>query len=1004
MEGAPQSLDPEELLAHAGWVRTLAVALVGESRADDLAQQTMLRAMERPPRHRKNLRGWLGAVARNFAINATRKESRRRELLGKREYEDKRDMALAGGDSSLPAAPDDLLGKSEAHTQVISALMDLKDPGRHLLMLRFFEDLSPTEIAQRHNMKPSTVRVQLMRALDELRLLMKTRHGGDGMAPCLAILTPALAPKIVIATTVAGSGLFAGSGASVLVLGGILTAMAVGVYLWEQPGTPTADPFGVVATAGSDESEHDSEPALVVVDHGVSGAPQRVSATPARLRLAVHDQAGSPLSATLIRFHRLGSTLGFISTNPDGLAELPAGQGDALLQLSAQDHAPWLARVELGAAEHNFVLPRGALLAGKVELDETIQPGTFLALSADTPLYREDTEEFAWLGELDPRYASYRNFLVSVQSDGSFQFEGLPDGWTGTLASLDPHYKVDDRGLDDRVDGKLRIAAPARDLRVSLLPVPQISGRILMPEGTNGGLLNIQMGSAHTTAILGPGGRFEILQDPTRVENLELVVQTPEGYFGRFAFDHLPPDGDLGELELEPLPVTRLKVQDEAGQILHGASVWGIESKFLVRAPGMNPRLIDALGLDNPVGGDAQELVVTLQKSNLLDLRVLGPDGEVAPGAAQNLQIRLEAKQGLLSGSPMLDREFQPLTGTLLASSVSDFGIVQADFRPDAQGSLLLPGIRPAAQIFLTVRSASGKFLLRQTLPTMPAVGVLQHGVTLPVAPRSFQGQVIDPQGRAVAGAKLLLRNADSAGEFESVGVLQTSTDLQGRFVYPQIYSEMVQLRITAAGAAMWSDPAYTLPPSSQDAVLRLAAGRTLDLQVLASDGSVVQHFTATAALPELGAVAPGFFHAQSNAEGQLRLSGLPIQELELKIQAEGWTYLLRAPQGESQVTYTLPPRGVLQVSAEEILADLNQVGALADLDPEAPTMVVRLEHLDQGIETILNGGREILHLPAGEWRASVLLAPRSADAEPQILASRRFELSAGLQYDLRMN
>jgi RNA polymerase sigma factor (sigma-70 family) len=1004
MEGAPQSLDPEELLAHAGWVRTLAVALVGESRADDLAQQTMLRAMERPPRHRKNLRGWLGAVARNFAINATRKESRRRELLGKREYEDKRDMALAGGDSSLPAAPDELLGKSEAHTQVISALMDLKDPGRHLLMLRFFEDLSPTEIAKRHNMKPSTVRVQLMRALDELRLLMKTRHGGDGMAPCLAILTPSLAPKVVITATAAGSGLLVGSGASALILGGILTAMAVGVYLWEQPGTPTVDPFGEVATAGSDESERDSEPALVVADHGVSGVPQRVSAAPARLRLAVHDEAGSPLAATLIRFHRQGSTLGFISTNPDGLAQLPAAQGNALLQLSALDHAPWLARVELDAAEHDFVLPRGALLAGQVQLDQAIKPGTFLALSSDTPLYREDTDEFAWLDQLDPRYASYRNFLVSVQVDGTFQFEGLPDGWTGTLSSLDPRYRVDDRGLDDLVDGKLRISAPSHDLRVSLKPVPRISGRILMPDGSSGGQMNIQMAGARTSATLGPEGWFEILQDPAQVETLEFIVQTPEGYFGRFTYDRLPPDGELGELELDPLPLTRLNVQDESGQTLHGASVLGIESQFLVRAPGMNPRLIDTLGLDNAVSGDAQELVVTLQKSNLLDLRIVGLDGLVTPDAAQNLQIRLEAKQGLFSGSQTLDREFRPLMGNLFASSVSEFGIVQADFRPDGQGSLLLPGVHVGAQILLTVRSAGGKILLRQALPNMPASGVLQHSLQLSQAPRSFEGQVIDAQGRAVADAKLLLRHTVSADDVEDGGFLQTSTDLQGRFVFPQVYSELVQLRISAAGSAMWSQAEYTLPPVGLEATLQLDAGRTLDLRLLASDGAYVQRYTAAAAQLGLGDAAPGYFHAQSNAEGQLRLSGLPVSELELKIQAEGWTYLLRAPQGESQLTYTLPVRGVLQVSAEEILADLQQDSALTAFDLVGSNLIVRLEHGDQGIETVLNRGHETLHLPAGEWRASVLLVPQSAGAEPQLLASRRFELSAGLQFDLRMN
>ena len=51
MAGNPEALDPQLLLAQTDWVRDLARRLVRDSwRADDVAQETLLAAMTRPPR------------------------------------------------------------------------------------------------------------------------------------------------------------------------------------------------------------------------------------------------------------------------------------------------------------------------------------------------------------------------------------------------------------------------------------------------------------------------------------------------------------------------------------------------------------------------------------------------------------------------------------------------------------------------------------------------------------------------------------------------------------------------------------------------------------------------------------------------------------------------------------------------------------------------------------------------------------------------------------------
>ncbi len=55
--------DPEVLAQHAAFARSIARGLLGDADlADDVAQESMLAALRRPPRGKP--RTWLGAVAR----------------------------------------------------------------------------------------------------------------------------------------------------------------------------------------------------------------------------------------------------------------------------------------------------------------------------------------------------------------------------------------------------------------------------------------------------------------------------------------------------------------------------------------------------------------------------------------------------------------------------------------------------------------------------------------------------------------------------------------------------------------------------------------------------------------------------------------------------------------------------------------------------------------------------------------------------------------------------
>jgi len=70
----------DELLAHAGWLRGLASALIADpAEVDDLVQDTWLAAVSHPPSADRPPRAWLARVITNLAHNRRRSTEHRIE-------------------------------------------------------------------------------------------------------------------------------------------------------------------------------------------------------------------------------------------------------------------------------------------------------------------------------------------------------------------------------------------------------------------------------------------------------------------------------------------------------------------------------------------------------------------------------------------------------------------------------------------------------------------------------------------------------------------------------------------------------------------------------------------------------------------------------------------------------------------------------------------------------------------------------------------------------------
>src|SRR5262245_43545015 len=144
METPPVAI--ETLLEHRAWVRGLARLLAaGPADADDLEQEAWVAGLRRE-RSPESPRGWLAGVLRRQAARAHREAGRR----GRRERAASRPEAVS------PTA--EVVERTETHRRLVDAVLALAEPYRTTVLLRFFEDLPPREVARRMEAPVETVR------------------------------------------------------------------------------------------------------------------------------------------------------------------------------------------------------------------------------------------------------------------------------------------------------------------------------------------------------------------------------------------------------------------------------------------------------------------------------------------------------------------------------------------------------------------------------------------------------------------------------------------------------------------------------------------------------------------------------------------------------------------------------------------------------------------------------------------------------------------------------
>ncbi len=171
----PDQID-ELLSSRQGLVRLARRLVRDDQTAQDIAQDALVVGLTGAGAAKTSLGPWLSGVAKNMARRELRSDERRR----------RREQARAKRERV--ASTESLALRAEAQRRVLAALAELDEPFRSMLLLRYFEELSPKRIAAHTGVPLATVKSRLHRGLTRMRAALDERHeeGRRGWALPLA--------------------------------------------------------------------------------------------------------------------------------------------------------------------------------------------------------------------------------------------------------------------------------------------------------------------------------------------------------------------------------------------------------------------------------------------------------------------------------------------------------------------------------------------------------------------------------------------------------------------------------------------------------------------------------------------------------------------------------------------------------------------------------------------------------------------------------------------------
>lgn len=575
MEPTVSPLDADRLASQTEWLRRLARRLVRDrDLAEDVVQETLLVALQRPPREattESGLRAWLTGVAQNLA-RMTRRSEGRRSL---------RESKYATSRTTTGPAIDDVVERAVQARKLVDAVLALDEPYRSAVLLAYEEQLSAAEIAKRMKVSPEAARKRVSRGLARLRARISKQEGNDGSSWLSGLAVLCHEPKI-------GPWLWVGGLTVTTKFSAIVATCALVLFVGLWSLGDRNDELSVTA-----DSEVDAAAPTLVTTPSLP-EPEPIEGSATEQRTAIASEAPTATSAErVVRGHVLltdditpvsGARLRRADGGPHGSTVAPPGevlattdaQGSFEFVVAPDASKEWLAGGIWAQHEEVFDIHIDATdlpLTGEQPLEiRTVPLGTIIVHVRDeegTPLegiqvvYSLDPT----LGS-DPQLWSHRGSVIAGTSDvnGDLRVSGLP-------AAMEVSFGV--RG-EWKMPARTVIDAQTREVEVVLVPPSwaSIRGILQWPDGTPA--KSVQVAWHGTAGSSGNGG-----SSPTGNRELgEFLIPDLSGGGGILMFEgdgfHAPiqlrlEEGqttDIGTVVVEARVVVEGQVVAAAGRSL----------------------------------------------------------------------------------------------------------------------------------------------------------------------------------------------------------------------------------------------------------------------------------------------------------------------------------------------------------------------------------------------------------------------------------------------------
>lgn len=475
-------MNPDAILEHSNFVRSLARSLVfDENTVDDITQKTLLTLIKKPPKGDHFPYGWLKTVVQNVDRMEKRTSIRRQ----KREEE-----------VALPIAvrsTEEIVERQAVCQAVVDAVVNLEEPFLSIIVMRFYDDMSPRKIAKEMDVPVQKVKAWLQRGQEQLRQALDHKFHGNrkswllGLVPVAAGASLTTAAAGATASTaspllLSGKALFS---AKTAVLAGVLLVAAfltLQSFFWnDETGGSGKNPSDGAAVGGSamasadipgDEASRSDQSTGYRERNGWEKIPDSRVPIPILVKNLL---SGEPVKSYDIVVRR-GDTLQGTPTrsvytgqieNDDGSGSIPMNSsrpGRYVLEVSSSRHLAsrvlFTFPLEKGDPGFTIFLDAGRELRGKlVDLDGRPVEGALIGIEGHT--YLDRIERGLPGGGIECR----------TGKDGSFILQGVPAAPVTVVAThpLFPQSSIttmaDDAFLEFKFKNGFRIHGKVLDDR-----------------------------------------------------------------------------------------------------------------------------------------------------------------------------------------------------------------------------------------------------------------------------------------------------------------------------------------------------------------------------------------------------------------------------------------------------------------------------------------------------------------------------------------------------------